>query len=63
MEAGGCGRRRRSTNQERISAELRRSAMDSGTRIVTVVISTSGKLYFRDPPAATIRIEPRRALP
>ena len=36
--------------------------MDSGTRIVTVVISTSGKLYFRDPPAATTRIEPRRAL-
>lgn len=43
--------------------ELKRSAIDSGTRVVTVVISTSGKLYFRNPPAATIRIEPRRALP
>ena len=38
------GRRRRSTSQERICAEVRCSAIDSGTRNVTVVISTSGKL-------------------
>jgi hypothetical protein len=41
---GECGRRRKSTSQERISAEVRHAAIDSGTRNVTVVISKSGKL-------------------